>query len=92
LTPTEFKATCIRIYGRKLWYQKFARDIGISEVTVFRQMKKEQIPGPYEVALKGMLVNAMARRRLEREQRSLLHRSRARKKRVRKEEKADVGF
>jgi hypothetical protein len=74
MTPAQFIATGQRLYGRKKWKAYLARDLGIDVSTVHRMVKRAQIPGAYEIALKAMLANHQARVKLEKAARKLLPR------------------
>ena len=74
MTPDQFKAAGIRLYGRKGWRTKLARDLAVDQSTIFRVMKREQIAGPYEVALRGMLENKKQRDAIEAAARKLIPR------------------
>jgi hypothetical protein len=82
----QFVAAGIKLYGRKKWKSQLAHALGINVATVHRLAKlppspsgsgatselPRQIPGPYEVALKGLLQHKRAQDILEREARKLL--------------------
>jgi hypothetical protein len=75
MTPEAFVNAGIKLYGRKHWKSQLASALGINVVTVYRLSKLElprQIPGPYEVALRGLLQHKRAQDILEREARKLL--------------------
>ena len=74
MTPDQFIQTGQRLYGRKAWKAHLARDLGIDVSTVHRIVKRPQIPGAYEIALKAMLANHQARAKLEKAARRLLPR------------------
>ena len=76
MTPEEFAGAAIKIYGRKGWKTQLARDLGVDPTTIWRIVKREreQVPGPYEVALKGLLEHRRRQVALEREARKLLPR------------------
>lgn len=76
MTPETFIAAGQKLYGRKKWKTKLAADLGVDVVTIWRLTKREQIPGPYEVALKAMLENRKRQDQLAREARKLLPRKR----------------
>ena len=80
MDPATFIASGQKLYGRKKWKVKLAADLGVDVVTIWRLTKREQIPGPYEVALKAMLENKKRQDALEREARKLLPRKLRRKK------------
>lgn len=74
LTPAELATSGIKLYGRKKWKSHLARDLGVNVSTIHRIGHRAQVPGPYEVAVAGLLVNKVARDRLEKEARKLLPR------------------
>jgi hypothetical protein len=76
MTPSQLETAAHKIYGRKKWKPSLARDLGVDTSTVFRIMHREQVPGPVEVAVKGLLQNRLAQIRLEKEARRLLPRIR----------------
>jgi hypothetical protein len=80
VTPDVFIASGQKLYGRKKWKVRLADALGVDVVTIWRLTKREQIPGPYEVALKAMLENKRRQDQLEREARKLLPRRVRRKK------------
>ncbi len=74
MTPETFISNAIRIYGRKKWKPKLAADLGVDVSTIHRLVKRTQIPGPYEVALNGMLEHRRQEIILEKAARKLLPR------------------
>ncbi len=72
-----------RTYGRKHWKSKLASDLGVNVATVHRMVHRAEVPGPYEVALKAIAVNAADRIKLEKAARKLLPKK-PRKRRTRK--------
>lgn len=80
MTPLELQTAAHKIYGRKKWKPSLARDIGVDTSTIFRIMHREQVPGPIEVAVKGLLNVRQQQIKLEREARKLLPRKLRRKK------------
>jgi hypothetical protein len=70
----EFARIATKIYGRKKWKVKLAEDLGVDRITIYRMTKREQIPGPYEVALRGLLEHRKREIALEKEARKLLPR------------------
>jgi hypothetical protein len=74
MTPDQFQKTAVRIFGRKHWKAQMARAMGVDVSTIHRLGKRDQIPGPYEVALQGMLAHALEQRKLEAAARRLLPR------------------
>jgi hypothetical protein len=53
--PDQFTQLGIRLYGRKAWKAELAIALGVNRTTIHRLTKREQIPGPVEVALKGLI-------------------------------------
>lgn len=80
MTPDQFKAAGLRLYGRKKWMVALARDLGVDRTTVYRYTRREQIPGPVEVAMAGLLQNKKARDEIEKAARQLLPRKLRRKR------------
>jgi len=76
MTPSQLESAAHKIYGRKKWKPSLARDLGVDTSTIFRIMHREQVPGPVEVAVKGLLQNRLAQIRLEKQARRLLPRVR----------------
>src|SRR3977135_1772704 len=74
MTPETFISIGQRLYGRRAWKSRLARDLGVNVGTVHRMVKRPVIPGPYEVAMKAMLENKRARDKLVKEARKLLPR------------------
>lgn len=74
MTPLDFAKSAVRIYGRKHWKALLARDLGVDVSTIHRIGKRDQVPGPYEVALNGMVENWRQRTALEKAARKLLPR------------------
>lgn len=74
MTPDQFKSAAVKIYGRKKWKPSLARDLGCNVATIYRMMHREQVPGPYEVALRGLLEHRKQEIALERAARKLLPR------------------
>jgi hypothetical protein len=75
MTPEAFVTAGIKLYGRKHWKSQLAAALGINAVTIYRLAKLQlprQIPGPYEVALRGLLQHKRAQDILDREARKLL--------------------
>ena len=80
MNPDQFKSAAVKIFGRKKWQPQLAAHLGCNVSTIHRLMKREQIPGPYEVALQGMLEHKKRQIALEKEARRLLPRKVRRKK------------
>lgn len=80
MTPAQLLTAAHKIYGRKKWKTYLARDLGVDVSTIHRIMKREQVAGPYEVALNGLLEHRKKEIALEKEARKLV----PRKFRVRK--------
>lgn len=60
MTPDQLKTSGIRLYGRKKWKTHLARALAVDVSTIHRMMHRPEIPGPYEVAIKGLLANKKA--------------------------------
>jgi hypothetical protein len=80
MKPDQFKAAAVRIFGRKKWQVHLAAHLGCDVSTIHRMMKREQVAGPYEVAIAGMLEQRKREIELERAARKLLPRKLRRKK------------
>ena len=74
MTPADFVKTAIRVYGRKKWKPQLARDLGVDVSTIHRICKREQVPGPYEVALRGLMEHRRQEIVLEKAARKLVPR------------------
>ena len=74
MTPADFVKTAIRVYGRKKWKPQLARDLGVDVSTIHRIVKRTQIPGPYEVALRGLMEHRRQEIVLEKAARKLVPR------------------
>jgi hypothetical protein len=74
VTPADFVQTAIRVYGRKKWKPQLARDLGVDVSTIHRIVKRDQIPGPYEVALRGLIAHRQQEIVLEKAARKLVPR------------------
>jgi methylphosphotriester-DNA--protein-cysteine methyltransferase len=74
VTPADFVSTAIRVYGRKKWKPQLARDLGVNVSTIHRIVKREQVPGPYEVALNGLMEHRRQEIVLEKAARKLVPR------------------
>ncbi len=71
MSPQEFTAAAIKISGRKAWMGKLAAELGVDRSTIYRITLREQVPGPVEVALKGLLQAKRANAAIEKEARRL---------------------
>ena len=74
VTPADFIKTAIRVYGRKKWKPQLARDLGVDVSTIHRICKRDQVPGPYEVALNGLMEHRRQEIELEKAARKLVPR------------------
>ena len=74
MNGAQFTALGIKVYGRKKWKAKLAEDLGLDEVTIWRYTRKEQIPGPVEVALNGLMEHRRQQAVVEKAARKLLPR------------------
>lgn len=74
MTPDQFTQAAIKIYGRKKWATQLATDLGVDPATIWRLIKRPQIAGPYEVALRGLLEHRRQEILLEKAARKLLPR------------------
>lgn len=74
MTPQQLQDSAIRIYGRKAWKIKLARDLGVNECTIYRLMHRSQVLPVYDVAIAGLLEHKRREEALEKEARKLLPR------------------
>ncbi len=74
MTPAELERLARRIYTDKpaYWKAKLARDLSVHITTIHRIMKRPEVPGPVEVAVRGMLEHKRRQDAIEREARKLL--------------------
>ena len=81
MTPEDLVRIGQKLYGRKGWRSKLAADLGVDPVTVWRLVKSgKEIPGPYDVAIVGMLNQRTAQLELEKRDRKIFRQSRRLKK------------
>jgi hypothetical protein len=69
MLPGEFLQAAIVLYGRKRWARELAEALGVDPSTIRRQLRYEQIPVMYEVAILGLLQNKRASEIIDRRQR-----------------------
>jgi hypothetical protein len=74
MSPEQFRKVCIRVYGRRKWQIQIADALGVHQGTIFRMMHREQVPGPYEVALLGIVEHWKRQMEIEKAARKLLPR------------------
>ena len=74
MTPEQFIAISHKIYGRKKWKPQLARDLGVDVSTIHRIVKRTQVPGSYEVALRGLMAHRQQEIALEKAARKLVPR------------------
>lgn len=74
MTPSDLEKLATRIYGRKHWKSALAKDIGMDVSSIHRMMRRDQVPGPVEVALRGLAEHRKQQVELERAARRLLPR------------------
>lgn len=84
MTPQQLETAAIRIYGRKHWRARLADALAVDVSTIHRLGKRLQIPGPYEIAVNGMLEHHRRQVALAKEARRLLPRK-IRKRKPRKD-------
>jgi len=87
MTPAELEKIARRIFRDKpkFWKAKLSRVLCVDKSTIHRMMKRPEVPGPVEVAVRGLLEHKKKQDAIEREARKLLPvRLRKRKKVVRK--------
>jgi len=77
MSPEQFIKTAKRIYGHKHWKAMLAKDIGVHHTTIHRlAARRQDVPGPYEVALLAMLQNHIRQLEINRAARSMLRQRR----------------
>jgi len=73
MSPEQLIKKAKRIYGHKHWKMLLSRDIGVHHTTIHRlAARKQDVPGPYEVALLAMLANHIRQLEINRAARSML--------------------
>lgn len=72
MTPIDLEKLATKVYGRKHWKSCLARDIGMDVSSIHRMMRRDQVPGPVEVALKGLAEQRRQEVDLEKAARRLL--------------------
>ena len=60
MTPAQLATAGHRLYGRKKWKNKLADALAVNVSTIHRIMHRPEVPGPYEVAVRGLLENKKA--------------------------------
>ena len=92
MTPTELEKLARRIFSDKpkFWKAKLSRVLCVDKSTIHRMMKRPEVPGPVEVAVRGLLEHKKKQDAIEREARKLLPARLRRKKRVAKKKPAIV--
>lgn len=60
MTPAQLATAGIRLYGRKKWKNRLAEALAVNVSTIHRICGRPEVPGPYEVAIKGLLANKKA--------------------------------
>lgn len=68
------QTSATRMYGRRLWKSRLARDLGVNVCTIHRMMHREQVPAVYDVAIAGMVEHRRREEALQKEARKLLPR------------------
>jgi hypothetical protein len=74
MNPDQLRTAGIRLFGRKHWKAQLARALAVDVSTIHRIGKRAEVPGPVEVAVKGLLQHKRAHDLLEREARKLVPR------------------
>ena len=89
MTPTELEKLARRIFNDKpaYWKARLSRVLCVDKSTIHRMMKRPEVPGPVEVAVRGLLEHKKKQDAIEREARKLLP-ARLRRKRVPRKKKA----
>ncbi len=80
MIPSSLEKSGIKLYGRKGWKSHLAAALGVDRATIFRIMQRQQVPGPYEVALRGLLEHKRRQDELDRAARALRPRKFRKKK------------
>jgi hypothetical protein len=55
MTPQQLQSAGHRLYGRKYWKARLADALHVNVATIHRMMHREQLPGPYVVAINALL-------------------------------------
>ena len=74
VTPDDLKKVGIKLYGRKAWKSHMARALNVDVSTIHRIGHRTIVPGPYEVALTGLLEHKRRQDEIDRAARKLLPR------------------
>jgi hypothetical protein len=82
VTPLQLITAGTRLYGRKHWKTHLARALAVDVSTIHRICKRPEVPGPVEVAVKGLLQNKLAQEDIEKQARKLGLVPRKRRKKV----------
>lgn len=73
MTRDQFVKAGVRLFGRKHWKAELAKALGVDPSTIHRLANRnEYIPGPYEVAVKGMVAFKEQQDELEKKARQIL--------------------
>lgn len=75
MNPAQMEAAATRMYGRRLWKDKLAADLGVNVCTIYRMMHREKLPAVYDVAIAGMVEHKRREEALQKEARKLLPRN-----------------
>ena len=79
MTPLQLISAGQKLYGRKRWKRKLADALGVDQSTIHRLTVREIVPGPYVVAIGGLLDQKKRQDELDRAARALLPKFRTRK-------------
>lgn len=71
MTPAQLTKAGHKLYGRKKWKVRLAEALAVNVSTIHRICKRPEIPGPVEVAVKGLLNHRLEQIRIEKEARKL---------------------
>ena len=74
MTPLQLISAGQKLYGRKRWKRKLADALGVDQSTIHRLTVREIVPGPYVVAIGGLLDQKKRQDELDRAARALLPR------------------
>lgn len=74
MTPLQLITAGQKLYGRKKWKHKLAAALGVDQSTIHRLTHRDIVPGPYIVAIEGLLDQKRRQDELDRAARKLLPR------------------
>ncbi len=80
MTPLDLITSGIKLYGRKYWKTKLADALGVDVSTIHRMTHRNEVPGPYAIAIASLLEHKRHQDEIDRAARKLLPRRLRRKK------------